>query len=48
MKRREFLKLSVGSIATVVLAQQARAEGAPKEIRIGTQKGGFYRDPGDA
>ena len=41
MQRREFLKLSVGSTATMALAQQSRAKGAPKEIRIGTQKGGF-------
>ena len=42
MKRREFLKLSVGSAALAVLAAPARAEAVPKEIRIGTQKGGFF------
>ncbi|MBV8696317.1 MAG: sulfonate ABC transporter substrate-binding protein, partial [Bradyrhizobium sp.] len=42
MKRRDFLKLSVGSIATAALVRPSRAEGAPKEIRIGTQKGGFF------
>jgi sulfonate transport system substrate-binding protein len=42
MKRREFLQLSVGTVAAAVLTSSARAEGAPKEIRIGTQKGGFF------
>jgi sulfonate transport system substrate-binding protein len=42
MKRREFLKLSVGIAATTAWSQQSRAEGAPKQIRIGTQKGGFF------
>jgi sulfonate transport system substrate-binding protein len=42
MKRREFLKLSVGSAALAVLTAPARAEAVPKEIRIGTQKGGFF------
>jgi sulfonate transport system substrate-binding protein len=42
MQRREFLKLSAGIAATAVLSQQSRAEAAPKEIRIGTQKGGFF------
>jgi sulfonate transport system substrate-binding protein len=42
MKRREFLKLSVGPLATAAWSRSSRAEGAPKEIRIGTQKGGFF------
>jgi sulfonate transport system substrate-binding protein len=43
MKRREFLKLSLGTAAVAALSSQAKAEGAaPKEIRIGTQKGGFF------
>lgn len=42
MKRREFLKLSLGSAAIAALSSRARAETAPKEIRIGTQKGGFF------
>jgi sulfonate transport system substrate-binding protein len=42
MKRREFLKLSVGSIATAAWSQSSGAEAAPKEVRIGTQKGGFF------
>jgi sulfonate transport system substrate-binding protein len=42
MKRREFLKLSVGSLAAANWSQASRAEAAPKQIRIGTQKGGFF------
>jgi sulfonate transport system substrate-binding protein len=42
MKRREFLTFSVGSAMAVVLSSQARADAVPKEIRIGTQKGGFF------
>ena len=42
MKRREFLKLSAGTAAIAVWSAQARAEALPKEIRIGTQKGGFF------
>jgi sulfonate transport system substrate-binding protein len=42
MKRREFLKLSFGTAAVAALSSEARAEAAPKEIRIGTQKGGFF------
>jgi sulfonate transport system substrate-binding protein len=42
MKRREFLKLSLGSTAVVALSSRARGETTPKEIRIGTQKGGFF------
>ena len=42
MKRREFLQLSIGTAAVAVLSSHARAEAAPKEIRIGTQKGGFF------
>jgi sulfonate transport system substrate-binding protein len=42
MQRREFLKLSVGSLATAAWSRSSRAEGSPKEIRIGTQKGGFF------
>ena len=46
MKRRQFLKLSlglsVGTAAVAVLPSRGRAELSPKEIRIGTQKGGFF------
>ena len=42
MRRREFLKLSLGTAALTMLSPVARAEAAPKEIRIGTQKGGFF------
>jgi sulfonate transport system substrate-binding protein len=42
MKRREFLQISAGFAAAAVLSQPARAQTAPKEIRIGTQKGGFF------
>jgi sulfonate transport system substrate-binding protein len=42
MKRREFIKLSLGTVAVAALSSRARAEAAPKEIRIGTQKGGFF------
>ncbi len=41
MKRREFLQLSAGTLAAL-LSQRASAQSAPKEIRIGTQKGGFF------
>src|SRR5256885_7192767 len=40
MKRREFLKLSLGTAAIAALAQRAQAEAAVKEIRIGYQKNG--------
>lgn len=42
MKRREFLKLSLGTAAVAALSSPARAETSPKEVRIGTQKGGFF------
>jgi sulfonate transport system substrate-binding protein len=42
MRRREFLKLSLGTVALTTLSPVARAEAVPKEIRIGTQKGGFF------
>jgi sulfonate transport system substrate-binding protein len=42
MKRREFLQLSAGAAAAVVWSARANAQAAPKEIRIGTQKGGFF------
>jgi sulfonate transport system substrate-binding protein len=42
MRRREFLKLSLGTAGLAALSPQAHAEAAPKEIRIGTQKGGFF------
>ena len=41
MKRREFLQLSAGAVA-VLLSERAYAQSAPKDIRIGTQKGGFF------
>jgi sulfonate transport system substrate-binding protein len=40
MRRREFLKLSVGSAAAAALSSRARAEASVKEIRIGYQKNG--------
>jgi sulfonate transport system substrate-binding protein len=40
MKRREFLKLSVGAAAAGALLPQARAHAPMKEIRIGYQKNG--------
>jgi sulfonate transport system substrate-binding protein len=42
MKRREFLKLSVGTAAVAALSSRAMGEAGLKEIRIGTQKGGFF------
>jgi sulfonate transport system substrate-binding protein len=42
MKRREFLQLSLATAASATLASRARAEPTLKEIRIGTQKGGFF------
>jgi sulfonate transport system substrate-binding protein len=38
LKLREFLTLSLGAAALAALSPRARAE----EIRIGTQKGGFF------
>ena len=40
MKRREFLKLSFGTVTVAALSQRARAQGSLKEIRIGYQKNG--------
>ena len=40
MKRREFLKLSLGTAALAALSQQARAQAGVREIRIGYQKNG--------
>ena len=40
MKRREFLKLSVGAAAIAALSRQVRAQAVVKEIRIGYQKNG--------
>ncbi|QDW36855.1 sulfonate ABC transporter substrate-binding protein [Bradyrhizobium sp. KBS0727] len=40
MKRREFLKLSLGTAAVVALSMRARAEADVKEIRVGYQKNG--------
>ena len=40
MKRREFLKLSLGTAAVAALSQQAHAQAGVKEIRIGYQKTG--------
>jgi len=42
MQRRDFLKLSLGTVAAATMAPQARSEANPKEIRTGTQKGGFF------
>jgi sulfonate transport system substrate-binding protein len=40
MKRREFLKLSLGGVAVAALSRGARAQAGVKEIRIGYQKNG--------
>jgi sulfonate transport system substrate-binding protein len=40
MKRRDFLKLSLGTAAVATLSSRARAEAGVKEIRIGYQKNG--------
>ena len=40
MKRREFLKLSLGTAAVAALSSRASAEASVKEIRIGYQKNG--------
>ena len=40
MKRREFLKLSLGTAAVAALSREARAQANVKEIRIGYQKNG--------
>src|SRR5712672_2720105 len=40
MKRRDFLKLSLGSAAIAALSSRANAETGVKEIRIGYQKNG--------
>ena len=40
MKRREFLKLSLGTAAVAALSQPAHAQASVKEIRIGYQKTG--------
>src|SRR5436305_14561208 len=40
MKRREFLKLSLGTAAVAALSSRASAEAGVKEIRIGYQKSG--------
>src|ERR1700724_1722100 len=42
MQRRQFLKLSLGTAAIAGLALRAQAEAELKEIRIGTQKGGYF------
>jgi sulfonate transport system substrate-binding protein len=42
MQRRDFLKGSLGTVAVAAMAPRARSEELPKEIRIGTQKGGFF------
>ena len=40
MKRREFLKISLGTAAVAALPASARAQASVKEIRIGYQKTG--------
>ena len=42
MRRREFLKLSLVSAASLASSPALHAEERPKVIRIGTQKGGFF------
>ena len=38
MKRREFLKLSLGATAAASLSREVRAQASVKDIRIGYQK----------
>ena len=40
MKRREFLKLSLGATAAASLSREVRAQASIKEIRVGYQKTG--------
>jgi sulfonate transport system substrate-binding protein len=40
MRRRDFLKLSAGTVAVAALSRQAGAQAVVKEIRIGYQKNG--------
>src|SRR6201990_2513431 len=40
MKRREFLKLSIGTAAVAALSREVRAQADIREIRIGYQKNG--------
>jgi sulfonate transport system substrate-binding protein len=40
MKRREFLKFSLGTVAAAAMSQRASAQAGLKEIRIGYQKNG--------
>src|SRR5258708_25980752 len=40
MKRRDFLKLSLGTAAAAALSSHSQAEAGVKEIRIGYQKNG--------
>jgi sulfonate transport system substrate-binding protein len=40
LKRREFLKLSAGTVALAALSTQVRAQGVVAEIRVGYQKNG--------
>jgi sulfonate transport system substrate-binding protein len=40
MKRREFLKLSLGTAGLAAMSQPLRAQGSREEIRIGYQKSG--------
>src|SRR5437016_14628217 len=40
MKRREFLRLSLGTVAVSALPVRGRAETGVKEIRVGYQKNG--------
>jgi sulfonate transport system substrate-binding protein len=42
MRRREFLQLAAGLAAASVVVRRVNAQEAPKEIRIGTQKGGYF------
>jgi sulfonate transport system substrate-binding protein len=40
MQRRDFLKLSIGTVAAAAFASRAKAQAGVKEIRIGYQKNG--------
>ncbi|MGQ0684058.1 aliphatic sulfonate ABC transporter substrate-binding protein [Bradyrhizobium sp.] len=42
MYRRQFIQLALVSGVAITLPSLARAEDKPKEVRIGTQKGGFF------
>ncbi|WP_024513965.1 aliphatic sulfonate ABC transporter substrate-binding protein [Bradyrhizobium sp. Tv2a-2] len=42
MRRREFLQLSAAGAAAAMFSGRSSAQEVPREIRIGTQKGGYF------